>query len=1441
MLYKIIQFSVKNKLIIGLMTFALILWGVYSATKLPLDAVPDITNNQVQIITSTPTLAAQETEQLVTFPIERSLANIPGITEMRSISRFGLSVITVVFDESVDIYFARQLITEKLKEAEENIPQGIGTPEMSPVSTGLGEIYQYVIHPKKGSEDKYSATDLRTMQDWVVARQLYGTPGVAEINSFGGKLKQYEVAINPYRLKAMNVTIADIFAALQKNNENTGGAYIDKKPNAYFIRGIGLISSLEDISNTVIKTVNGIPILIRDVAETRIGSAVRYGALTYNGDKEAVGGIVMMLKGENSAEVVNRVKEKMVTIQKSLPPDIIVEPFLDRTSLVDRAIRTVETNLVEGALIVVLVLVLFLGNLRAGLIVASAIPLSLLFALGMMNVFGVSANLMSLGAIDFGLIVDGAVIIVEATLHFLAVHHRSQKLSQHTMDHAVQSSAKKMMSSAAFGQIIILIVYLPILSLQGIEGKMFRPMAETVSFAIIGALILSLTYIPMMSALFLSKNISAKKTFADRMMSGINSVYIPLLQKAIAFKYAVVGGAIALLAVSLFLFSRMGGEFIPQLQEGDFAVHCILPQGTSLSQSIETSMQASRILRSFPEVSTVVGKTGSAEVPTDPMPPEATDLIVTLKPKKEWKDSGKSYEDLSAEMMEKLEMIPGVFFEVSQPIQMRFNELMTGVRQDVAVKIFGENIDTLAKLAPEVAKIVQTVEGATEPQIEQTVGLPQITITYDRARLASYGLNIEDINHTVSTAFAGETAGVVFEDEKKFNLVARLDSASRSSIEDVSSLFIPTANGVQIPLSQVAKVEYKDGPAQISREDGKRRIVVGFNVKDRDVESVVTEIQKKLNDANILPAGYYYTYGGTFENLKQASSRLQIAVPVALALIFLLLYFTFRNFKDSMLIFTAIPMSAIGGVFALMIRDMPFSISAGVGFIALFGVAVLNGIVLVSTFKDLQKSGVTNILRRVIQGTSIRLRPVLMTAAVASFGFFPMAFSNGSGAEVQRPLATVVIGGLVTATFLTLFVLPLLYIIFNSKNQFKSKMRKSKNTSFLTLIILFCTSVSVLSAQERISPKDAVKIALENNLQYSVNAAQVNKALLETKTAREIPKTGIFVENDMRPSDPDGDFKIGIQQSVQWPGLYKAKRKYFEEQLKFHQLNKSMLDAVIKREVNTAFYQLWYLQDVARLYGKLDEYYTSMYKAANLRFKTGEAAGLENIAAEARMKELQAQRQQNQQNISAQQQQLSLFLNTHVLYLPEDTNLRKLDVDDFPSDSLHPSLALQQQNIEIARANIDVQKMQNKPDFSGRLFSQRLYGMKDPITGFSVAVEFPIFGKTAYKAKLQAAEAEVEIQQSQLRYQESQFAAQTRTSYTEILKASEMLKYYESIGLKQADQIFDAAMLSYKAGEIGFSEMHQFFTQAIDIRKNYLIALNEYNMAVIQYNYYIKN
>ncbi len=1032
MLDSIIKFSIKNKLVIGVMTLLLVLWGGWSAGNLAIDAVPDITNNQVQIITVCPTLAGQEVEQLVTFPIEQSIANLPDLEETRSISRFGLSVITVVFDDGVDIYFARQLINEKLKEAEENIPKGIGRPELAPVSTGLGEVYQYILHPKKGSEQKYNAKDLRTMQDWIVARQLNGTEGIAEVNSFGGEVKQYEVSVNPNRLKAMNVSISDIFNALEKNNQNTGGAYIDKKPNAYFIRGIGLITSLEDIRNIAVKNINGsIPIFIKDIAEVQFGKAVRYGAMTYNGEVDAVGGVVMMLKGANSNEVVRRVKDKIPIIQKSLPDDIIIEPYLDRTELVSRAIGTVEKNLIEGALIVIFVLVLFLGNLRAGLIVASAIPLSMLFALGLMNVFGVSANLMSLGAIDFGLVVDGAVIIVEATLHHLGVRKSIQQLTQSEMDAEVFASASKIRSSAAFGEIIILIVYIPILTLVGVEGKMFTPMAKTVGFAILGALILSLTYIPMMCALCLSKKISHKPTISDKMMGFFQVIYQSLLRRALKLKFIIVGATILLFTISLFVFKSLGGEFIPQLQEGDFAFHCILPQGSSLSQSIETSMQASRIIKQFDEVKMVVGKTGSAEVPTDPMPPEATDMMIILKPQKEWK-TAKSYGRLANEIYEELEVIPGVFFEKNQPIQMRFNELMTGIRQDVAVKIFGENLDSLSLYANKVSRIIQGVKGATSPQVEQVSGLPQVSVVYDRTRLANYGINVEEVNHVLSTAFAGKVAGQVFENERRFDLVVRLDSIHRTSIDDVSTLTIPTNTGNQVPLSQVATISYKLGASQISREAGKRRIVIGFNVSGRDVQSVVEDIQQKLDVEIDLPTGYYFTYGGQFENLQKASKRLMVAVPVSLFLIFSLLYFTFHSVKQAGLIFTAIPMSAIGGIFALLFRGMPFSISAGVGFIALFGVAVLNGIVLIATFNQLEKDGVTDILQRVIEGAKERLRPVLMTATVASLGFLPMALSTSAGAEVQKPLATVVIGGLMTATFLTLFVLPLLYIIFNS-------------------------------------------------------------------------------------------------------------------------------------------------------------------------------------------------------------------------------------------------------------------------------------------------------------------------------------------------------------------------------------------------------------------------
>lgn len=1031
MLDKIIRFSVRNKLIIGILTLALAAAGIYSLLRLPVDAVPDITNNQVQVITQSPSLAAQEVERLITFPIEQTMAVIPELAEIRSISRFGLSVVTIVFHDKVDIYWARQQVNEKLGEARTNIPAGIGSPEMSPVSSGLGEVYQYVLHSREGYPEKYDAQELRTIQDWYVRRQLLGTPGVAEVNSFGGLLKQYQVTLDPDKLRSYHLGIADVFNALERNNQNTGGAYIDKQPNAYFIRSEGLIGSLADIGKIVVKsTPDGMPVLINDVATVQTGNAVRYGALTRNNTGEAVGGIVMMLKGKNAGEVVKAVKSRMMQIQKTLPPGVVIEPFLDRSEFVGRAISTVQKNLIEGALIVIFVLVLFLGNLRAGLIVASVIPLSMLFAVSMMYLFGVSGNLMSLGAIDFGLIVDGAVIIVEATLHHLSVKNKTLRLSQAEMDREVCDASSRIRSTAAFGEIIILIVYLPILALTGIEGKMFRPMAQTVSFAILGAFILSLTYVPMISALFLSKNLHNRISVADRIMRFFQRIYNPVIRWALHAKAFVTGTAILFFMIAFFLFSKMGGEFIPTLEEGDFAVETRLLTGSSLSETIgKVSLASGILMKQFPEVKEVIGKIGSAEIPTDPMPMEACDLTILLKPKKEW-TSARSREELANKMQKALEAIPGVSFGFSQPIQLRFNELISGVRQDIGIKIFGEDLTILAGLAEKIGRIVNRTPGAKDLYIEQTGGLPQIVVTINRDRIARYGLDIATINQTINTAFAGQRAGLVYEGEKRFDLVVRLDQQRRQTLEDVQQLYITTPSGNQVPLQEVADVKMMTGPNQIQREDAKRRTIVGFNVRGRDIASVVEDIETAIEKEVKLPAGYFIRYGGQFENLKAANQRLAVAVPIALLLIFGLLYFTFSSVKQSLLIFTAIPMSAIGGVFALVVRGLPFSISAGVGFIALFGVAVLNGIVLIGEFNRLRQAGVTDMNDVVLTGTATRLRPVLMTAFVASLGFLPMALATGAGAEVQRPLATVVIGGLITSTLLTLLVLPCLYIYF---------------------------------------------------------------------------------------------------------------------------------------------------------------------------------------------------------------------------------------------------------------------------------------------------------------------------------------------------------------------------------------------------------------------------
>ncbi|SEL16471.1 CusA/CzcA family heavy metal efflux RND transporter [Parapedobacter koreensis] len=1461
MLDSIINFSIKNKIIIGLMTFTLIVWGVWSASKLPIDAVPDITNNQVQIITICPTLAGQEVEQLVTFPIEQSIANVPDIDEIRSISRFGLSVITAVFQEDVDVYFARQLIHERLQEAAEQIPAGIGTPELAPVSTGLGEVYQYILHPKAGSEANYSAMDLRTMQDWIVARQLRGTPGVAEINSFGGQLKQYEVSVNPDRLKSLDVGIPEIFDALEANNQNTGGAYIDKKPNAYFIRGIGLVNSLEDVGNIVVKSrPNSVPIFIKDVAEVRFGGAIRYGALTYNGEVDAVGGVVMMLKGHNSNEVVQRIKDKIPTIQQSLPDDVVIEPYLDRTELVGRAMSTVERNLIEGALIVIFVLVVFLGNLRAGLIVASSIPLAMLFALGMMNVFGVSANLMSLGAIDFGLIVDGAVIVVEATLHHLGLRQSTGRLTQREMDEEVYHSASKIRTSAAFGEIIILIVYIPILTLVGIEGKMFRPMAMTVGFAILGALILSLTYIPMMCALFLPKTKAAKASFSDRMMARLQRIYRPLLEGALRIKYVLIGTTVAVFALSLIIFSRMGGEFIPQLEEGDFAFHCILPQGTSLSQSIETSMQASRIIKQFDEVKMVVGKTGAAEVPTDPMPPEATDMMIILKPRDEWAET-KTYKQLADEIMEKLAVMPGVFFESNQPIQMRFNELMTGIRQDVAVKIFGENLDSLLGYANQVSEIIQGVDGITAPQVERIAGLPQINVEYDRARIANYGLSVSALNDILSTAFAGKAAGLVFENERRFELVVRLDSAHRSSIEDVGNLWVPLPTGEQVPLSQLAQVSFKMGPAQISREDGKRRIVIGFNLDGRDVASAVAEIQTKLQQQVKLPAGYYYTYGGMFENLQEASKRLLIAVPVSLALIFMLLFFTFHTFKHATLIFTAIPMSAIGGVFALLLRGMPFSISAGIGFIALFGVAVLNGIVLIGTFNQLEKDGWTDVVARVMEGTKIRLRPVLMTAAVASLGFLPMALSNTAGAEVQRPLATVVIGGLVTATFLTLFILPLLYVVFNGKARPRSHAAGIVTGAPLLIFIALLTGIpqvsqaQVADSTDGITIEQAISIALTNNKDVLADELYAKASASKLAAAMELPKTEVSGQfGSFNSLERDNAFQLS--QTIPFPTVFGARRKLYHAEAEASQIKREITVNALKSQVQTSFYQIQYLLHRQGKLAYLDSLYADATRAASLRHQTGEGSLLEVNTAITKRGEIKLLWEENEGQLQNAYNDFKALLNTDsalavahgVTYEP----LKLTDLVDSAAIKKHPLIRGLQQDALIAEQNRKVEVAQALPDLTVGYTNQSLVGTylidgREQFVGrdrrfsfMNAGIAIPLtFGAT--KGRIRALEyqrqaAEATAQQA------------TRAMGAQLLNAQEQYElrvrrheYFVQQALPNAEHIIQAAQLGYRTGEISYVEYLYALQTSTDVELAYLAAVQALNQSVITIHFLINN
>lgn len=1022
MINALIRFSVTNRLIVLLLVGIMAAAGFYSLLNLPIDAVPDVTNVQVQILTSAPSLAPLEIERQVTFPVEIAMSGLPKVSEIRSISKFGISVVTVVFDDSVDTYFARQLVLERLSQAREQIPSNIGSPEMGPISTGLGEIFQYEL---KSTDGTYDATALRTIQDWNVRRQLLGIPGIAEINSHGGFEKQYQIRLSPDKLQSYGLSIRDVYEAVMRNNSNVGGAYIEKGSEQYLLRGLGLVEKADDVANIVVKTgKEGVPVYVRDLGEVVEGAGVRQGAATADGKGEIVTGTTMMLKGENSRAVVERVKERIAEVNKSLPKGVELVPYYDRTELVKRTIATVEKNLVEGAIFVILVLILLLGNWRGAMLVATIIPLSMLFAAILMRIFNVSGNLMSLGALDFGLIVDGAVVMVENTIRRRAEAQHAQ--SEVSPERTILEACLEVARPVVFAVAIIAIVYLPILSLQGIEGKMFVPMALTVIFALLGSLLLSLTYVPAMMTLILRGKVSEKESF---LICWAKKAYAPALAFVGRWRAQALAVAVALVFISGAIFPYLGSEFIPRLDEGDLAIQIGRLPSVSLEESINIATKAEKVLMEFPEVRTVVSKTGRAEVATDPMGVEISDVYVALKPPDQW-TSVKTREELIEKMSKRLETeVPQGVFSFSQPIELRVAELISGVRSDVAIKLYGDDLDVLKQKGDEIVRAVQTVQGAEDVKAEATSGLPQLQIKPDRAAIARYGLNVEDVNDMVESVVAGKEAGQVYEGEQRFNLVVRLNEDSGKNVDTIKNLLLTAPNGSRVPLSQVAEIKLVEGAAQISREDTRRRIGVELNVRGRDIGSFVEEAQAKIEKEVQLPPGYYLKWGGTFENLQRASERLLIVVPIALFLIFVLLYTTFNSIKQALLIYTGIPFAIVGGIVALAVRGMPFSISAGVGFIALFGVAVLNGVVMVSFINHLREEG-RSVIDAVREGAETRLRPVLMTALVASLGFIPMAMATSAGAEVQRPLATVVIGGLITSTLLTLLILPTLYAWF---------------------------------------------------------------------------------------------------------------------------------------------------------------------------------------------------------------------------------------------------------------------------------------------------------------------------------------------------------------------------------------------------------------------------
>uniref|UniRef100_UPI0040481AB8 CusA/CzcA family heavy metal efflux RND transporter n=1 Tax=Polaribacter sp. TaxID=1920175 RepID=UPI0040481AB8 len=1442
MLSHIINFSIKNKFIVLLFTSFIIGFGLYSLSQIPIGAVPDVTNNQVQVITTSRNLSTQDMEQFITYPVELEMANLPGVHEIRSVSKFGLSVVTIVFDDDMGTYLPRQLIAEKIKSASEKIPVGFGSPEMGPITTGLGEIYQYILDVKPEFKDRYTTEDLRTIQDWVVKRQLSGIPGVIEVNTWGGFLKQYEVAINTQKLNSVNITAQEVFTALEKNNSVSGGGYIEKVNQAYFIRGEGLIGSLEDIENIVVKNRDGLPIYIKDIANIGYGSAIRFGAITGNGEGEKVLGQVMMLKDANSKKVIEAIQERVASIENSLPEGVYINAFLDRSDLIAKTTFTVSENLILGCLIVIFVVVLLLGNLRSGLVVASVIPLCLFFALSLMYIFGVDANLMSLGAIDFGIIIDGAVIIVEY-IAFQISQKQQQILSlkpeeqQDIKDEITFTGASKMMNSAIFGQLIILIVFIPILSLSGVEGKMFKPMALTFSFALIGAMILCFTYVPVVASLFLKPSKASDKNISVRLMKWLHKKYEPIIHWALTSKKLVLSIAIGLLGFAMYLFTTMGGEFVPTLDEGDFVIQPILKTGTSLSNTVEITTEIEKILlKNFPEVKQVVTRIGAAEVPTDPMSMEESDVIIVLNPKGEW-TSASSKDELADKFKEALAVIPGMEVEFTQPIEMRFNELITGVRADIAIKIFGNDLNILAKKASEISELISEVPGAADISVEKIEGLPEMSVNYNRLKIARYGVNVQDLNEMISMGFAGKTVGSVFEGEKRFDLVVRLDKSQRKDIDNLKNLQIDLPNGGKVPLSELADISYKKGAAKISRDNTKRRIVVGINVRNRDLQSVVDDVQLLINKNIKLPTGYTITYGGQFENLQSAKARLMIAVPIALILIFILLYFAFNSVKDALMIYSAIPLSAVGGVLLLWMRDLPFSISAGVGFIALFGIAVLNGIVLIEHFKELKHQGFESMEALIKQGTKDRLRAVLLTAAAAALGFLPMAISTNAGAEVQRPLATVVIGGLVTATLLTMIVLPVLYALFNKPND-GPKRRLSFRAKKSVTVILLCCSIGGF-AQERKDQNldELLNLAYKNNAFLRASQLEVNQFDALTKSATLFDKTHVYYEFDENNLATNNlPIKVfGIQQDLRFPTAYFAEKKVHQAKFDMSATKFEIDKKALTRKVYAAYYEYQITRKKEAVYKNLSTLYTDFSKAANRRFELGETNYLEKITAASKQQQIALSYSQAQQELV-----LAYTLLKQVVQTTDSLRVVQEESLKLPLNVLEPTnsieMTYQKNKIAFLEAENRFEKQQVLPDISLLYFIGSNAQLNGNLNGYQIGVKIPIlFGGTSARIKSSKIAADVAIAASE--NYAIELNAKLKSLQTQLNQIQKSINYYENEGLALSEEILKTAKGSFKNGAIDFYQYIQSLESAYQIKLSYLDNLNQYNQIIIDINF----